>query len=216
MAEQQANQRTSRAYQRNIVTRAEVLQAVAMSITEDGFAKADLRVVAKRLGVSPATVYYHIGSKEQALFECLMERHGAWLGRTREIVQSPLPADLRLRAYLRERARLADANHRLSTALLSEIRYLEPAHYTACLALRDEVDRLLLGLLEEGISTGELKPLANPKIALFGILDMLTRLHVWFREDGPLTRDEIAEIWWDVIFKGIGPAPERREGAPPA
>ncbi|MFV2035079.1 MAG: TetR/AcrR family transcriptional regulator, partial [Halocynthiibacter sp.] len=44
----------------------------------------------------------------------------------------------------------------------------------------------------------------DTKLAALAIIAMITGVNTWFREGGRLSRDEIEEIYWDMVRKSVG------------
>lgn len=184
------------------VPRDEVVAALRRAMVEQGYAKVNLRDVAAGLGISKGMIYYHVGSKEQVLYETVMQRYRRLGEHFEGIMGYPIPARDRLRIYLRERTRddtTPDAR------LDDEARYMIPAHWQEYITVRDAHQERLVRLLEDGIAAGELRGLPDAKIAAFAILGMMAEFHHWYRDGGRLSRDEVADLWWELICNGILP-----------
>lgn len=183
-------------------TREEILNAVCKAIVADGYARVNLQDVASALGISKGSIYYHVGSKEQVLYENIVARYEHMLQRFDEILHYPFSARDRLRLYLRERTRYA-SKALLDTKIDREAHYLTPEHWEEFLGLRDAHQQKLIQLIEEGIAAGEFRNVESPKIFAFGILGLVSQFQSWFRDDGDLTRDQVADLWWDAACHGL-------------
>lgn len=193
---------SARAGGRRGASRAEIVEAVSRAIVDDGYARVNLQDVAASLGISKGSIYYHVGSKEQVLYENIVTRYTQVLSRFDEILHYPFPARDRLRLYLRERTREAVAAP-MTVASDREAHYLTEEHRAEYTRLRDLHQARLIGLIEEGIASGEFRSLQSPKMFAFGILGLVSQFNSWFRDGGELTRDQVADIWWEGICNGL-------------
>ena len=57
-------------------------------------------------------------------------------------------------------------------------------------------------LIREGIATGEFRPV-DPQIAAFGIIGMANWTSRWFRADGRLTAEEVADSIADLALTSV-------------
>ena len=90
----------------------------------------------------------------------------------------------------------------------SELRSLEPENFKAVVALRSAYERKLIAILQDGAADGSFA-LADPRIAAFGILSMLSGTATWFDPRGRLSKAAIAKIFTDMAVGAVTP----REGA---
>jgi AcrR family transcriptional regulator len=193
---------TRKPAKRRGATRDEIVDAVCRAIVKDGYARVNLQDVASALGISKGSIYYHVGSKEQVLYENIVSRYQRTLDRFDEILGYPLSAKDRLRLYLRERTRIG-TTLRFEPQIDREAHYLTEEHRAEYIRLRDEHQARLVQLLEEGMASGEFRQLPNMRMFAFGILGLVAQFHIWYRTDGELTRDQVADLWWDQVCEGL-------------
>jgi hypothetical protein len=63
---------------------------------------------------------------------------------------------------------------------------------------RDQYERILVEIIEEGTATGEFQ-VKDAKIASFAILQMLTGIANWYRPGGRLTPRQISGLYWELV-----------------
>jgi AcrR family transcriptional regulator len=186
-------------------TREAVRHAAAVSFLENGYSDTSIQDIADRLGIPKGSAYHHVQSKEQILYEVLTSGIEELIARLEAIVEYPLRASERLRLAIWDnlKAGLTDGHPAVGMALQPVVRHLTDEHRAAYIGMRDRYQALFVGLIEEGIAAGQLRPVKDPKIAGFAILGMLSHAPRWFRPDGPLSVKVIAEYWWDLVFSGL-------------
>ncbi len=93
-------------------------------------------------------------------------------------------------------------NRSLSSVLLLEYRSLEPEYKDLHIPLRDHVDRIWQGIIDEGVSSGEFTT-QTPDLVSKALLGVLNWTITWYREDGPLSTKEIADHFTDLFLQGL-------------
>jgi TetR/AcrR family transcriptional regulator, cholesterol catabolism regulator len=184
-----------------------VRRAAAQVFLEKGYAQATIQEIATLLGMTKQGAYYHMGSKEELLCEILLTGVIGLVERLSTIVGYPLPALDRLRLALRDnlRSSVEELHAPITLRYGGELEYLTAEHRAEYMTWRDKYQQLFIGLIEEGIAAGEIRPLPHPKIVAFGIMHMAGTLLRWYRTDGPLGINEVADIYWDLTVSGLKP-----------
>ncbi len=179
-----------------------ILKTATQLFARNGFDRASIASVAAECGVSKALLYHYYDSKEALLYD-ILRTHLEELNQALSAVDDPdLPAEERLRLLvhqLLEVYRDADDEHRvqinamatLPPDLAEALRGLERqlvGHFSAILAAVNPA------LLEERTM---LKPVT---MSFFG---MLNWVYLWFRPDGPISREDYAELATKLILEGV-------------
>jgi hypothetical protein len=92
----------------------------------------------------------------------------------------------------------------------SELRGLTEAHYLDIVRRRDAYERVFQEIIGAGRRQGVFAP-GDDKILSYAILTLCTAGASWFKPEGRLTVDEIAEIYENFIISGLKRA-ERETG----
>ena len=190
----------TRAQQRETKRQA-VLQAAAQLFNERGFHATSLDDIAERLHVTKPTLYYYVKSKDDILLECVR----AALGMMQEEIS----------AVRRAGGRALDqlvACMRIYTMIVTQdfgrcvIRIGEdplPAPLKRELrALKAGIDREFRRLLAEAAEEGSIVP-CDPKMAAFMVAGALSWVGRWYRPDGELSPEEIADQGIALLLNGL-------------
>ena len=86
---------------------------------------------------------------------------------------------------------------------MREEKNLEPEDFDRLSNLRREFDAKLVGLLREGIETGEFK-IKDPYVAALSIGGLVSWAYVWYRPHGRLSLDELADEISSLIISMAG------------
>jgi len=192
--------------------RDEILKAAARYFSNGGgFRTTSMQEMAEAIDVSRSALYYHFTEKSDLLYEILMLVIDEFCNRAREIADYPLPAAQRLSLLIRAALKLETENPGvpLVIVLRSDADSIKPEQRAAYVKRRDEYEAYYRRLIDEGITAGEFRPV-NTKITTFALLGMLEEFDGWFDPDGPLTSDEVAEIFTDFVLSSL--APDRPAG----
>jgi len=171
--------------------RAELLRAAARLFVDKGFAATTTRDIAEAVGMRSGSPFYHFRSKQELLKEAMID--GLEAGRERLLRATAVVADPERRLYVLVRTHLgtlleADCN---SPMLLNETRSLDVAARAEIAAAFDRYQAPWQATLDELAARGRIASAAAPlRLLLFGILNWSGR---WYRPDGPLTVDQLAD-----------------------
>jgi AcrR family transcriptional regulator len=184
----------------------QLLETATLLFKEKGYHNTSMQDLADALGMQKGSLYYYIESKEE-LLRVLLEQATSILGaQIDEIYASDLPSSEKLRRVLENHGRAIMDHLNLVTVYLQEYRSLPPERLEEVLARREYYEQRLMQILEDGISSGEFRPV-NVKMTVFGFLGMLNWTHQWFSPEGELTSEEIAAILADLALHAVSKKP---------
>src|SRR5467141_3968646 len=181
---------------------ADEIRQVALDLFfKRGFQATTLRHIASRVGIQVGSLYNHITSKGDLLFDIM------------ETVMLDLLEDQRQVAQEQdvvERMRLLDYHHvkfhgeRAKEVFIgnSELRSLNRTQRARIVSLRNEYEQMFQKELEDGIRQGKFLRV-DVQVTAFGILAMTTWVSSWYSPRGRLSLEEIADIYSDLVLRGI-------------
>ena len=185
----------------NLATRIDILKSAAKAFRRLGYHGASVEQIASALEMKKGSLYYYFKNKEEILFACHQYSLDRLLQLLDEVEHSGLPADEKLRKLILGAVHtILDELH--GTALLLDLEALSPAHLKAVIARRDEFDRGMRRVLEEGMANGRFAS-GSPKLPAFAILGAVNWIPRWFNPNGPSTSDEIADRFADYLIAGL-------------
>lgn len=190
--------------------------AVALDVFhENGFHGATVRDIARQVGVTVPSLYYHHENKE-GLLEALLEvgtGEVAWRVRMAAEQAADRPEEQFVNVveaivlHMAHRTRLA--------ALDSELRHLSPRNRKRYAARRKEVENVLSKIVETGTREGIFTP-KEPAETARALLGMCQSIARWYQPGGPLSPEKLAERYVDIALMTVGvaqrpgPRPTRR------
>ncbi len=185
-----------------------IIREAAKVFNRRGSHGATLDDVAERLGVSKAALYRYVQSKQDLLYACHEEAmeiaresvdRGEREGRTGlEKIQ------IGMSTYLREMIGAMGV-----PVLILEENSLTGDQARHIMGLRDEFEKRMRRLVEEGIGDGSILPL-NPKLAMFMLLGAVHWVTKWYSPDGAWSADEVADALIEMATRGLAAQPGDR------
>lgn len=188
---------------------AEVYRTAAQIILRKGYDATSVNDIANALGMTKAGLYHYISGKKELLFdimsfgldelrdECVIPAH------------SISDANERLHFIITKHAQLVTRGQGAITILVDEITALTPAQNRKITARKRDYFDKLRSTLNQLRSEGKLQDV-DVTTATFSILGMINWLSRWYRSDGMLTPDQIAEQISKIVLHGLIRPDQRR------
>jgi AcrR family transcriptional regulator len=178
-----------------------ILQAAATCFGEQGYRATTLETVAERLGISRVTLYRYCPSKEELLIRVFERSIAIFQRGLRQICAQDVPPEEKLRQIIRHQVRLMADHRNFLSVFFSEEGNLPPEMARRARSERRTYDALIEGVIQEGVQAGRLTPLP-PKLVSFALLGMCNWLYQWYQPEGPLSADEVARIFIQLVEHG--------------
>ncbi len=184
------------------LTRRRAIEDVASELfREHGYAATSVRDIARALDLQGASLYAHVASKEDVLW-AIVDRAASRFEAAAADAVAAAPADPRaaIEALVRAHVRVITDDVEAAAVFVHEWRALSTNRRAAILARRDAYEARLRALIEEGIATGELE-LTDPALAATVVLTALNGVATWYRPDGRLPADRVADQLADLVLR---------------
>ena len=178
--------------------------AVAV-FNERGYDATSMDELAARLGITKSAIYHHVSSKVELLRLALDRALDALFAVTEEPGATSGPAIDRLEHVVRGSVRVLTEQLPFVTLLL-RVRGNSPVEEVA-LRRRREFDRIVTDLVSAAEEEGDVRPDVDPAVTsrlLFGTVNSLTE---WYRPDGGLSADDLADALVATTFQGLRARP---------
>jgi AcrR family transcriptional regulator len=187
-----------------------ILQAAAACFGEQGYRATTLETVAEQLGISRVTLYRYCPSKEELLIRVFERSIAIFQRGLRQICAQDVPPEEKLRQIVRHQVRLMADHRNFLSVFFSEEGNLPPEMARRARSERRAYDALIEDVIYEGVQAGRLTPLP-PKLVSFALLGMCNWLYQWYQPEGPLSADEVARIFIQLIEHGYLHADPQQE-----
>jgi AcrR family transcriptional regulator len=158
----------------------------------NGYAATSVRDIARALDIQGASLYAHVASKEDVLFSIVDRAAGAFERAADAAEAEAADGD--------PVERLADPER--ASVFVTEWRHLSAERRAAISARRDAYERRFREVIEEGIALGAFRASDSALAATF-ILTALNGIPTWYRPDGRLSADRIADHYVDLALRAL-------------
>jgi AcrR family transcriptional regulator len=180
--------------------RTELNREAARLFAERGYHGTSIGDLAKAMGVQKGSLYAHIESKQDLLYEAMREGaeafHAALDG-----VPEDLPAGERIRLALRAHLRVVGEQLDVATVFIREWRYLEGERAAEFLAERRRYEERFRALFREGRELGELRTDLDDQAAVLLVLSAANWAYTWLSPGADT--DELADRFHAILVDGI-------------
>src|SRR5581483_11243284 len=180
--------------------RDEVTRVAARLFAERGYDGTSLADVAQAVGIQKASLYHHIESKEDLLWD--VARAGADAFRTAlDGVPDDVPSTEKLRLVLRAHLRVVSAQLDAATVFTREWRSLAGERREQFLVERRRYEERIRELFREGLERGELRSDLDLAAATLLFLSAANWAYTWLRPGGDT--DALADRFFGVLLDGM-------------
>jgi AcrR family transcriptional regulator len=176
---------------------------------ERGFHGTGIRDLAERAGLSSATLYHYMGTKEDLLVRIMRESLERLLAAGRQVAGSPSDRVVGL-VHIHV---LTHATWRLETLVVDgEMRALSPSRHREIVALRDDYELLWQEAIEDGERDGDFGVHAR-RVARLALLEMCSGVARWYQPQGPMSLEDLALRYSEMALGLLGAQPLRSRSA---
>ena len=180
--------------------RSELTREAARLFAERGYHGTSIGDLAKALGVQKGSLYAHIESKQDLLYEAMREGAEAF-----HAALDDIPDDLRvterIRLALRAHLRVVAEQLDIATVFVREWRYLEGERAAEFLAERRRYEERFRALFREGRELGELRTDLDDQAATLLVLSAANWAYTWLPPDADT--DALADRFFAILLDGV-------------
>lgn len=189
--------------------REQILVEASRLFSKKGYHATTIREIAQNRGILSGSLYAHIASKEDLLFEIVDDGADAFLSAIASVSQSDRPPIDKLRMALCAHIQVIAERMDAATVFFHEWEALSEERRRLIQAKRDKYEAHWNAILEEGMADGSMS-MADPKFVRLMLLSVANWLYNWYRPSGPLAPEEIADRFIQILVNGIeNPGKER-------
>ncbi|HET9322256.1 MAG TPA: TetR/AcrR family transcriptional regulator [Gaiellaceae bacterium] len=177
----------------------ELTREAARLFAERGYHGTSIGDLAKALGVQKGSLYAHIESKQDLLYETMREGAQAFHAALDEIPED-VKATERIRLALRAHLRVVGEQLDVATVFIREWRYLEGERATEFLSERRRYEERFRALFREGRELGELRTDLDDQAAALLVLSAANWAYTWLPAGADT--DELADRFYAILVDG--------------
>jgi AcrR family transcriptional regulator len=181
-----------------------ILDKAGMLFWQKGYHGTSMKDIAAACDCKAANIYNYFKGKEDILFEVIKditERAVNSVSRL-EDDETTSPVD-QLKSFIDNHLGVL-IQMKKSSVLISDtgLQNLTRDHRRIIVELRDTYDRILTKIIRRGIESGNFA-VNDEKVTVYLISSVIIRSTIWFSSKGRLSAEEVSDIMFDFVYKGI-------------
>ncbi len=180
--------------------RREVTREAAKLFAQKGYHGTSIGDIAEALGVQKGSLYSHIASKEDLLYETMREGAEAFHAAL-DAIPEDTPAVDKIRLALRGHLRVVAEQLDVATVFVQEWRYLEGERREEIVAERRRYEERIRDLFREGRELSELRADLDETAAALLLLSAANWAYTWLQRGRDT--DEIADRFFALLVDGM-------------
>ena len=182
--------------------KAQIHRAACKLFREKGFHGTSIRDIAESVGMLGGSLYSHISSKDEILWEIVDSAADRFFTAIRPIVDSQLGTLQKLKAAIVDHVGVIASDMDAAAVYTVEWRHLAADRRAAFTRRRDEYEVMFRSLVREAIH-GRYIAAHDEMTATLFILSVLNWMFTWYRPDGPMTPEDVGRGMSEYIFDGL-------------
>src|SRR3954447_15595759 len=180
--------------------RNELTRAAARLFAEKGYHGTSIGDLAEAMGVQKGSLYAHIESKADLLWEVAREGAAAFHSALDEVPEE-LPATEKIRLALRAHLRVVAEQLDVATVFVREWRYLDGERRDAFVAERRRYEERFRALFREARELGDLRTDLDDGTATLLALSAANWAYTWITPD--TDTDALADRFLELLLDGM-------------
>ena len=184
------------------LTKQEIIVTAAALFNEKSFSATSVQDIADALHVTKAALYYYVSSKEEILYEIFDQTMTTAELRLKKLLERDLPVEELFRGFIYNQIMAYIDEMPNITIFFTETANLLPENRKSLNDRRRKYEDVIVGILEDGIGKNYFRKV-DVRPALYGIIGMCNWLYHWYKPEGRLKPEDIADLYTDVIFNGM-------------
>ncbi len=183
-------------------TAGRLLLSAARLFWQKGYAAASTREVAAQLGIQRASLYYHIKSKEDLLYDLSVASLADIEAQTRTALDGQHDPLGSLRALIRAHITSMSNGREMHATMLTELRSLSPEHRLDVIGRRDAYEALVRTILETCQQAGAVRQDISARLLGRCLLNLMNWSIFWFDPAGKVSTGELATVIQTIFLEG--------------
>lgn len=185
-------------------TLAAIHEAGLQLIYAKGYDAMSLRDLAAKVGLQPGSLYNHITTKQNLLYDLIHNHMIALHERIGEALAGIDEPRARLEAFVTFHLTYHIERKREVFIGSAELRSLEAKNRRRIIKLRRDYEDILADILERGVKEKKFN-VGDTRVSTYAILAMLTGICTWYAPKGRINSDELIAVHTRLVLQGITP-----------
>ncbi len=181
-----------------------ILDKAGALFWQKGYHGTSMKDIADACHCKPANIYNYFESKEDILYNVVRDITEQTVHAVAHLKDDNTTGPVEqlkmvVKGHFSLWARLKRSNVLISDAGL---RDLSSEHRKEIISLRNEYDSIMLHIIRLGVASGDFA-VKDEKVVTYLIASVILRSSIWFSPKGRLSVDEVGDIMFDFVYRGI-------------
>jgi TetR/AcrR family transcriptional regulator, cholesterol catabolism regulator len=185
----------------------EILEAASRVFDEKGYESTSIQDIAEEVGMLKGSLYYYIRSKEDLLYEILLDVHERAFATIDEVKALDVDSLTKVRAFVTLHVIFNIENLVRVGTFIKDFRSLSEERRQVIAQERRRYDEFLRQLIRDGQKERLICPDVDPKLISLGILGMANWVYNWYRPLGAASARTVANEFAEFVVAGLGCTP---------
>lgn len=179
-----------------------ITKKAAALFRKKGFASTSMRELADNIGVEAASLYNHIGSKNELLQTICFTIANAFTIQLEKVAGTTASNISKLECLIRFHIKMMLRSYDEVFVANHEWKQLQEPFLTNFLSQRKNYENALVGIVQDGIKKNELKKL-DPYVVVLTLLSAVRGLEFWQRHKKNLDATKLENDMVNHLIKGL-------------
>lgn len=180
----------------------DIINCALQLFYQKGYSETSMDDIAEELGVKKASLYYHINSKKELLYEMIESIGLKGIPELEIIVLSNQSPYEKLKDALRLHTTMVLNNVEYTALIHDEEKTLDREQREYIYSIKRKYQEFFKRIILEGIETGDFINI-DVSILVNIVLGACTWPYKWFKSGGKLSSEEVAAMIYSFVMKGI-------------
>lgn len=186
------------------VTKKEVILNTAASLfRQRGYKASSMRDLAEKIGIEAASLYNHIRSKSELLYDICFSTAALYNEHLEAIENSKQTNLKKIEDILRFQIRQMIDNSDYVIVADREWVHLDDAYIASYQSMKHNYRKRMNHIITKGIEAGEIKPEINVPSTIWLILHAVSGIESWHRSKTKVPPDELEENMILILISGM-------------
>ncbi len=182
--------------------RDQIIDTVAKLFKEQGFHNTSIRDISQQVGLKGGALYYHIKSKEDALFKIAYTGMSSYVAKLEKIIETDDNPKIKLKNYIGSHIDDYYSDFYKTAVTTLEFKAFSGNYQKQYNEKRALSEFHLRTILKEGMEKEEFRQ-GDIKLMSFAIFGILNWIAIWYDPEGEWGPNKLKKEFTKIILSGI-------------
>lgn len=180
----------------------QIIQVASKLFSKRGYASTSVRDIAEMMEMEAASLYNHISSKEELLHDICFQMADRFINAIDEVNDIYFNGEQKLRMAVKNHVKILTDNLDEAQVFLREWRHLNEENTSVFISLRDQYESGIQNIIQTGMDENVFQEI-DKKFAALNILSSMNWIVEWYKPEGKMKPDELADKLTDFVLTGL-------------